>query len=135
MSTASHLTQPAESLAQFYRQGQTSEDDGQTVQVLVSQHFLKHLAAPLLEQMRLQDATPQRPVQLLDLAGGSGVVIQEAHKLLSEDTRAASRFVASDNSEALVELMKKRIGSEGWVKTETKVIDAMVCCVIALWMS
>lgn len=87
---------------------------------------MKLLAAPLLVQMGIKKDRAT-PVKFLDSACGTGVVTQELQAILSSDVREKSSFICADTSEVLVNLVKGRIETEGWVNTEARVLDAMVC--------
>lgn len=87
---------------------------------------MKLLAAPLLLQMDMRTSRTT-PVQFLDSACGTGVVTQELQAILSPDVLASSSFLCADTSDVLVGLVESRIENEGWVNTQTRVLDAMVC--------
>jgi ubiquinone/menaquinone biosynthesis C-methylase UbiE len=93
--------------------------------VQVSRGVMRYIAGPLVTHMGLKDAVT-KPIALLDNACGSGVVTQEVQAALPEEILQSSSFTCADSSAAMVDLVKKRIVSEKWVNTETKVLDAMV---------
>lgn len=128
--TPSHgsLAEAACSLSRIYHNANRTNDKNEDQQILVAKSFLRPLARPLLDAMEISEATVGESLQLLDLACGSGVIIQEAQEILPTDVLKSSRFLATDTSKALVELVNKRIGAEGWVNTNARVLDAMVRC-------
>ncbi|KAK2616777.1 hypothetical protein QQS21_000154 [Conoideocrella luteorostrata] len=89
-----------------------------------SKKMMRLLAAPLLSQMGLtRDVTA--PVQFLDNACGTGVMTQEMQVILSRDVLEKSEFVCTDSSAAMIDAVKGRIGTEGWVNVLARVADAM----------
>ena len=120
--SSDNLEQAKKSLEQFFKNGNKITSAGDEHQLMVAKIFLKLLARPLLLEMGLG----QQPVQLLDVACGTGVITQEAQDLLPKNVLEKSSFLSTDNSLALVDLVKKRIDVEGWVNATAEVHDALV---------
>lgn len=126
MPANSGLDQAAKSLSDIYRHAGKTASSTEEQQIVISRRFLKWLAMPLVDQMGISQTT-ETPLTMLDLACGSGVVTQEVQDILPGKVLGKSRFMAGDSSEALIELVRKRIAVEGWVNTEAQGLDAMVC--------
>ena len=91
----------------------------------ISRTKMAILTSPILEQAGITKETKE-PVVLLDNCCGSGVVRQEVEKTLSKDVLEKSSFVCADLSAGMVDVVKSRIENEGWLNTETRVVDAGV---------
>ena len=107
----------------------TMGDEKSDTLLYTSKTIMRLLAAPLIPMMGL---TPQRnePVQLLDTACGTGMFTQEMQggvNGLEQEVLAQSEFVCADNSEGMIEFVKRRIEGEKWVNVTAKVLDAQVC--------
>jgi ubiquinone/menaquinone biosynthesis C-methylase UbiE len=103
---------------------QAAASANQSSMVLVSKKVMSRLAAPLLHQMGIDSRSA--PLHLLDSACGTGVVTQEVQRLLPRDVLERSTVLSADGSEALVDLVKRRIEDEAWVNVQARVLDAMV---------
>ena len=100
-------------------------DKDDNVWVRTSKAMIGKLARPLLLRMGLtEDRTD--PVQLLDNAAGAGVVAQELHALLQRSTLESGLILAGDSSAAMVNVIRKRTETEGWVNVQSRVLDAQV---------
>ncbi|KYK61364.1 hypothetical protein DCS_02506 [Drechmeria coniospora] len=118
------LAEAAASLSQhFHNVGKDSSSEGEDNIIVASKRLMKHLAAPLVSQMKL-DGRQSSGIRLLDSACGAGVFTQEVQKALRRDVLDKSTFVCTDSSHGMVELVRKRVGGEGWVNVETRVADA-----------
>lgn len=90
-----------------------------------SRGVLRLIADPLVNDLGLNGNVTE-PVRLLDSACGVGVVTQEVQAALPDEILQSSSFTCADNSEAMVDVVKKRIAEEKWVNVEAKVLDAQV---------
>ncbi|PTB41655.1 hypothetical protein M441DRAFT_138684 [Trichoderma asperellum CBS 433.97] len=88
-----------------------------------SRGVLRLIADPLVNDLGLNGNVTE-PVRLLDSACGVGVVTQEVQAALPDEILQSSSFTCADNSEAMVDVVKKRIAEEKWVNVEAKVLDA-----------
>lgn len=66
------------------------------------------------------------PVKFLDSACGSGVLTDAVQKILSKDVLDKSTFLMADVGDGMLNVAKKRLGTEGWVNAEIKKLDATV---------
>jgi ubiquinone/menaquinone biosynthesis C-methylase UbiE len=121
MPPSANFEAAAKSLQTFFRDISAFEES----LLLTSRRLMLHVAEPLVAQMGIADKS-DKPIQLLDLACGTGIVTDLAHMRLQPTALGQSTFIAGDLSEPMVGLVKKRIAVEGWVNTETKVMDAKV---------
>ncbi|KAK0636467.1 hypothetical protein B0T17DRAFT_613194 [Bombardia bombarda] len=91
----------------------------------------RRICAPLAARMLTQagiGAETTTPFKLFDNACGPGVVASELQRLIKPAVlQQQSSILCGDFSPQLVELVQQRAEHEGWVKTETKQIDAQVC--------
>lgn len=92
--------------------------------VTTSRGMMRLLVAPLVSQMGIT-ANASKPVSLFDNACGSGVLTQEVRATLPKDVLSQSTFFCADSSEAMVNLVKKRVEAEGWAHTGVKTLNAM----------
>ncbi|GFP57493.1 methyltransferase tpcH [Trichoderma asperellum] len=88
-----------------------------------SRGMLRLIADPLVNDLGLNGNVTE-PVTLLDSACGVGVVTQEVQAALPDEILQSSSFTCADSSEAMVDVVKKRIVEEKWVNVEAKVLDA-----------
>ncbi|VUC20503.1 unnamed protein product [Clonostachys rosea] len=121
MAQPQTVAQAAKGLATLFKAGMST---GHEQLLIITKTIMPLIATPLLEQMGLGEGTAQ-PFALLDGACGSGVVTQEVQRMVPRAVLEGSSIVASDSSEALVDLMRTRVEAEGWVNTEVNVLDAM----------
>lgn len=122
MAVSDKVTKALDSLFKNGMQGSAQTEEGM---LFVARNLMPLLAKPLVQQMGIGAS----PVTMLDSACGSGMVTDQAQVLLREGgALEGSRFVAADSSPMLVDIVKRRAEAEGWTSTETKVLDAMVCC-------
>lgn len=119
------LDKAAKSISALFQKGMQGTASTEEQLIFVNKTLMPHLARPLLQQMGLL-SSPSLPITLLDSACGTGVVTQEVQGLLGREALAGSRFVAADQSEMLVDIVRGRVEREGWVNMEVKVLDAMV---------
>lgn len=114
----------AKTLDMFFKNGMKGSVQKDDVMLYAARNLMTNLAKPLVQQMGIGSA----PVTMLDNASGTGVMTDQAQVLLREGNALdGSRFVAADSSQMLMDLVMRRVEEEGWVNTETKVLDAMVC--------
>ncbi|KAF4946399.1 hypothetical protein FGADI_11224 [Fusarium gaditjirri] len=88
-----------------------------------SKTVMPHLIGPLPTQMGISGET-STPVKLLDNACGSGVLTHAVQQALPKHILEKSSFLCADASDGMVSVAKKRLGTEGWVNTEVKKLDA-----------
>ncbi len=120
----SQTAKMADGLASTFKtMGNVAESDI----VYTSKHLMKHLLSPLLPTVGLSPATKEA-VRVLDTACGTGVFMQElqGEDGLPKDVISKSSFLAPDNAQGMVDLVRKRIADEGWVNAEARVLDAQV---------
>lgn len=122
MAQPQTVAQAARGLATLFKAGMST---GHEQLLIITKTIMPLMASPLLQQMGLGEGTTE-PFALLDGACGSGVVTQEVQRTVPRAVLEGSSIVASDSSEALVDLVRTRVEAEGWVNTEAKVLDAMV---------
>lgn len=115
----------------------TNADTGTATFKGISQHFQEeallwasrnliiHLAAPMISQMGITEETTE-PLNFLDLACGTGIATDVVQKRLPRDILEKSSFLATDSSEVMTDLARKRIALDGWVNTKVEVKDALV---------
>lgn len=116
--------QVSKALSDLFKDGMKGTGQSEEGMLFVAKNLMPLLAKPMVQQMGVGGS----PVTMLDSACGAGVATDVARKLLAEgNALEGSRFVAADNSDKLVEIVKRRIEEEGWTNTEAKVLDAMVC--------
>ena len=122
--SSSHFIQGHTSSDKIFRD--LFEDGSQEDRFLcAAKGMLVPIGTPLLEHMGLaQDYSS--PVALLDMCCGTGLIRQEVGKTLAKDVLGKSSFVSADKSELMVDMVKRRIESEGWINTEARVLDAQV---------
>lgn len=114
----------AKALKELFAKGGKGTSAEETM-VAMSKTMMVPIIHPLLKQMKLGESTIS-PIELLDEACGSGVVIQELQKMMPPEVVKQSRFMGSDLSAAAVDLCKRRAETEGWVNTEFKELDSTV---------
>lgn len=83
------------------------------------------LAINMLKQVGLDENTTE-PFSLLDNGAGTGIVSAELQRMANPAVLAQSKIVSADSTEGMVEVMKRRAVEEGWVNTESRVIDSQV---------
>ncbi|CAI6091194.1 unnamed protein product [Clonostachys chloroleuca] len=121
MAQPQTVAHAARGLATLFKAGMST---GHEQMLIITKTIMPLMASPLLQQMGLGEGTTE-PFALLDGACGSGVVTQEVQRTVPRAVLEGSSIVASDSSEALVDLVRTRVEAEGWVNTEAKVLDAM----------
>ncbi|KAH7323135.1 S-adenosyl-L-methionine-dependent methyltransferase [Stachybotrys elegans] len=123
MSSSGNIDKAAQQLSDLYR-NTGATNSAEENQIRIAKTFLSKLVAPLLPQVGVSEST-QKPVHLLDLACGTGVVTQEIQLLLPKNVLEQSSFLSTDSSEGLVNLVKRRIEAEKWINTSAQVVNAM----------
>ena len=94
--------------------------------LFASRNVIVHLATPLVTRMGIAEKYSER-VQFLDLACGTGIVTDIVQKRVLPEALSRSTFRATDASEVMLGMTKKRVELEGWTNVETEVMDAKVC--------
>lgn len=94
-----------------------------------SRNVIVHLATPLVTRMGITERWNE-PMQFLDLACGTGIVTDIVQKRVLSETLSQSKFRATDASEVMLGMTKKRVELEGWTNVETEVMDAKVCSMV-----
>lgn len=84
------------------------------------------LAINMLKQVGLDQST-DAPFSLLDTGAGTGIVSDRLQEMVSPDILAQSKIVSGDSAERMVEIVKRRAAEEGWVNTESRIVDSQVC--------
>jgi hypothetical protein len=100
-------------------------DDWETNMIQFSRNVMGKAGAAMLRQMGIREDRTE-PVDLFDNACGSGLLASEAQQILSRDVLEKSTMFCADNSQLFVDLVKRRVEREGWVRTGAKVLDATV---------
>ncbi|RFN50554.1 coq5 family [Fusarium flagelliforme] len=91
--------------------------------IYVSKTLMPRLIRSLPPQMGIsQDMTT--PVKFLDSACGTGVLTDAVQKTLSKDVLDKSTFLLADAGDGMLNVAKKRLGTEGWINAEIKKLDA-----------
>ncbi|KAJ0124482.1 Aklanonic acid methyltransferase DnrC [Diaporthe amygdali] len=88
---------------------------------------MRTISAPLARRMLAQvglGAGTTEPYRLLEQGCGMGVVAPLLHETVPRGVQEKSSVVCGDFSGPLVEAVKGRMGREGWVNCEAKVVDA-----------
>lgn len=115
-------TKAIKALDAIFKNGMQSAAQSEEGMLFVSRNLLPLLGRPLVQQMGIGST----PVAMLDSACGTGVATDQAQALLREGGALdGSSFLAADSSEMLTGIVRKRVEEEGWVNTETRVLDAM----------
>lgn len=91
--------------------------------LFASRNVIVHLATPLVTRMGIAEKYSER-VQFLDLACGTGIVTDIVQKRVLPEALSRSTFRATDASEVMLGMTKKRVELEGWTNVETEVMDA-----------
>ncbi|KAK4233019.1 S-adenosyl-L-methionine-dependent methyltransferase [Achaetomium macrosporum] len=81
------------------------------------------LATMMLSQMGLGNDT-NVPFKLLENACGVGVVAPVLQRTIEPEVLKQSSILCGDFSDQAIDLVKKRITSEGWLNTEASRVDA-----------
>ncbi|KAK4096095.1 S-adenosyl-L-methionine-dependent methyltransferase [Parathielavia hyrcaniae] len=81
------------------------------------------MALRMLTQMGLDENT-STAFRLLENACGAGVVAPILQQIIKPEVLQQSSILCGDFSEPMVELVKKRMGSEGWLNAEATKVDA-----------
>ncbi|CAI7615849.1 unnamed protein product [Penicillium glandicola] len=81
----------------------------------------------LVEQSKVaveSKANPNRPLVILDNACGTGVVSSALNSKLDDIAKKTWKLTCGDISSVMIEHTVRRIQQEGWLNTETKIVDA-----------
>lgn len=90
-----------------------------------SERIMRRPAGLLLAQAGL-DASTSQPFTLLDHACGVGPIASHLQGTLDKQVLSQSKMICADISDGLVEAVKRRADTNGWVNVETTVLDAQV---------
>jgi len=99
--------------------------------IYVSKTLMPRLIRSLPPQMGISENTTT-PVKLLDSACGTGVLTDAVQKTLSKDVLEKSDFLLADAGDGMLNVAKKRLGTEGWINAEIKKLDATVSRIFEL---
>lgn len=100
-------------------------DSWKTTLLVNAERVSTPLVVRMLGQIGLDENTT-KPFRLVDNGCGSGVVAANLQRLIRPDVMKESSVLCGDFPETMVELVKERIESEGWVNTTAERIDAQV---------
>lgn len=123
--SSSKLTSMSSNIANLFSKMGDKAMESDANLIKMSRNLYGKLAAPLIVQMGITQKSTE-PLQLLDNACGTGVIVQEAVAILTPEVLAKSTILCADSSESIVGLMKRRIDLEGWKNVEAQVLDAQV---------
>ncbi|KAK4125712.1 S-adenosyl-L-methionine-dependent methyltransferase [Parathielavia appendiculata] len=113
-----------EELQKFYQNAKAAQG-GAFEEMLLEN--ARNVSAPMALRMLTQmgfDKNTSTPIKLLENACGAGVVAPMLQQIIKPEVLKQSSILCGDFSEPMVELVKKRIESEGWVNTEAVKVDA-----------
>lgn len=100
-------------------------DSWKTTLLVNAERVSTPLVVRMLDQIGLNANTTQ-PFRLVDNGCGAGVVAAQLQRMIRPEVMKESNVLCGDFPEAMVELVKERIESEGWVNTRAERIDAQV---------
>lgn len=103
----------------------SSSTEWQTFLLKTMQAISSPLASNMLTKIGLNAATTE-PFTLLDHGCGMGVVAPVLMETVPREVLEHSTVLCADLSEKLVDSVQERIGREGWVGCEARVVDAQV---------
>ncbi|KAL8829680.1 MAG: hypothetical protein Q9170_006067 [Blastenia crenularia] len=81
-------------------------------------------ARTMIEKSGLLTSTEDH-LTILDNACGTGVVAAALHEVLGSEVKEKMELTCGDFSEPMLEAVRERMGKEGWVNTEARMVDAM----------
>ena len=85
-------------------------------------------ALHLLQQCGLDRAGDREDIVLFDNATGTGIVLEHLYSVLPQKARPRLQVLAGDLSPPMLSVVQERIKENGWDRIDTKLVDAMVCC-------
>ncbi|ORY55105.1 putative UbiE/COQ5 family methyltransferase [Pseudomassariella vexata] len=89
-----------------------------------AEHLTGPVATPLLEHAGLNQDI-KTPIEVLDLACGTGVVSAHLHQILKEhNTQELVKLTCADLSDSQIAHVRRRMQENGWPNTEAVVVDA-----------
>ncbi|KAF3403882.1 Glandicoline B O-methyltransferase roqN [Penicillium rolfsii] len=90
---------------------------------MIAEKITRYFTQDLIELSGLLESN-LRPLKLLDLACGTGVVSEKLHEVLASQPQASWELLCGDISEELTGHIKRKIIEEGWTNSSARVMDA-----------
>ncbi|RAH68129.1 class I SAM-dependent methyltransferase [Aspergillus aculeatinus CBS 121060] len=91
---------------------------------LIAEKITRYFTQDLITLSGILDSA-QRPLKVLDLACGTGVVAEKLHEVLAEQRAGSWKLLCGDISTELTGHVKRKIVEEGWsANTSARVMDA-----------
>ncbi|KAF7169580.1 hypothetical protein CNMCM5623_002222 [Aspergillus felis] len=89
----------------------------------VAEKITRYYAQDLVDLSGLPKTT-QRPLAVLDLACGTGVIADALHATLASESQENWKLTCGDISAALASHVKRKISGHRWLNTSARVMDA-----------
>jgi ubiquinone/menaquinone biosynthesis C-methylase UbiE len=90
---------------------------------MIAEKITRYFTQDLIELSGLLESK-FRPLQVLDLACGTGVVSEKLHEVLADQPLASWELMCGDISTELTDHVKRKIVEEGWSNSSARVMDA-----------
>ncbi|KAJ5575480.1 S-adenosyl-L-methionine-dependent methyltransferase [Penicillium sp. DV-2018c] len=90
---------------------------------MIAEKITRYFTQDLIELSGLLESK-LRPLRVLDLACGTGVVSEKLHEVLADQPQASWELVCGDISMELTGHVKRKIIEEGWSNSTARVMDA-----------
>jgi ubiquinone/menaquinone biosynthesis C-methylase UbiE len=103
------------------------EDDNMVKNYKIGEKVTGQFAQSLLEQSSMiedANATPEKPLVVLDNACGTGVVSSLLIQQLNEDVKKNWQLTCGDLSKSMLDFARRRLQREGCQNAIIKVVDA-----------